>query len=292
MTAPAPTASTAAPEDAAELARLERSLRHQVGRAIADYRMIEDGDRVMVCLSGGKDSYTLLDVLLELQRRAPVRFELVAVNLDQKQPGFPAHVLPEYLSSRGVDFEILEQDTYSVVTSVLPEGKTMCSLCSRLRRGALYGHAARRGFTKIALGHHRDDMVATFMLNLFHHARLSAMPPKLLSDDGRHVVIRPLAYSRERDIAAYAGLRGFPIIPCNLCGSQENLQRKSVERMLRDWDAMVPGRVDQIARALADVRPSQLADPKLFDFAGLLAHPEGLPGAPPPGSDIGPPLSR
>ncbi|TXK62242.1 tRNA 2-thiocytidine(32) synthetase TtcA [Alkalisalibacterium limincola] len=294
MTVAAPTPAPTAPHgpDAPDAAKLARGLRHQVGRAIADYAMIEDGDRVMVCLSGGKDSYTMLDILRQLQRRAPVKFELVAVNLDQKQPGYPEHVLPEYLASIGVEHTILEQDTYSVVTSVLPEGKTMCSLCSRLRRGALYAHAAKQGFTKIALGHHRDDIVATFMLNLFHHARLSAMPPKLLSDDGRHIVIRPLAYCREADIAAYAEAMRFPIIPCNLCGSQENLQRKSVERMLAQWDAMTPGRVDQMARALADVRPSQLADPKLFDFAGLAATPEGLPGAPPVGADIGPSLTR
>ena len=252
-----------------EAQRLGKRLRHQVGRAIADFGMIEDGDRVMVCLSGGKDSYTMLDVLLQLQRKAPVSFSITAVNLDQKQPGFPEHVLPEYLRSLGVDFHVIEQDTYSVVSRVVPEGKTMCSLCSRLRRGALYTYAAEHGFTRIALGHHRDDMVATFFLNLFFHAKLSGMPPKLLSDDGRHVVIRPLAYVREDDIAAYAQAKAFPIIPCNLCGSQENLQRKQVQRMMRDWERESPGRVDQIARALGDIRPSQLADPKLFDFLGL-----------------------
>lgn len=249
--------------------RLGKRLRHQVGRAIADFGMIEDGDRVMVCLSGGKDSYTMLDVLLQLQKKAPVSFSLTAVNLDQKQPGFPEHVLPDYLRSLGVDFHIIEQDTYSVVSRVVPEGKTMCSLCSRLRRGALYTYAAEHGYTRIALGHHRDDMVATFFLNLFFHARIGAMPPKLLSDDGRHVVIRPLAYVREDDIAAYAGARAFPIIPCNLCGSQENLQRRQVQRMMREWERETPGRIEQIARALGDVRPSQLADPKLFDFLGL-----------------------
>jgi tRNA 2-thiocytidine biosynthesis protein TtcA len=252
--------------------RLARRLRHQVGRAIADFGMIEEGDKVMVCLSGGKDSYTMLDLLLQLQKKAPVRFELVAVNLDQKQPGFPEHVLPGYLRSIGVDYTILEQDTYSVVTRVVPEGKTLCSLCSRLRRGALYSHAEAEGFTKIALGHHRDDLVATFFLNLFFHAKLSGMPPKLRSDDGKHVVIRPLAYVREDDIAAYAEAKQFPIIPCNLCGSQENLQRRQVKRMLDQWERESPGRIETIARALGDIRPSQLSDPKLFDFLSLGAR--------------------
>jgi tRNA 2-thiocytidine biosynthesis protein TtcA len=261
-----------------EAARLGKRLRHQVGRAIADFGMIGGGDRVMVCLSGGKDSYTMLDVLLQLQRKAPVSFTITAVNLDQKQPGFPAHVLPAYLRSLGVDFHVLEQDTYSVVSRVVPEGKTMCSLCSRLRRGALYSFAAEQGFTKIALGHHRDDLVATFFLNLFFHAKLSGMPPKLLSDDGRHVVIRPLAYVRESDIAEYARIRDFPIIPCNLCGSQENLQRKQVERMLAQWERESPGRIETIARALGDIRPSQLGDPKLFDFLSLGG--DGGPGMP------------
>ncbi|MDQ3205770.1 MAG: tRNA 2-thiocytidine(32) synthetase TtcA [Pseudomonadota bacterium] len=268
---PLPAAATiaraAAP--AADLERLGTRLRHQVGQAIADFGMIGEGDRVMVCLSGGKDSYTMLDVLLQLQRKAPVKFELVAVNLDQKQPDFPAHVLPQYLESIGVEYRILEQDTYSVVTRVVPEGKTMCSLCSRLRRGALYSFAQAEGFSKIALGHHRDDLVATFFLNLFFHARISAMPPKLLSDDGRHVVIRPLAYVREDDIARYAQLKQFPIIPCNLCGSQENLQRKQVQQMMTQWERETPGRVESIARALGDVHPSQLSDPALFDFLGL-----------------------
>lgn len=262
-----------------EADRLAKRLRHQVGRAIADFGMIQDGDRVMVCLSGGKDSYTLLDVLLQLQKKAPVRFSLTAVNLDQKQPGFPEHVLPAYLDALGVEYRILEQDTYSVVTRVVPEGKTMCSLCSRLRRGALYSFAAEQGYTKIALGHHRDDLVATFFLNLFFHSKLSGMPPKLLSDDGAHVVIRPLAYVREADIAAYAQARDFPIIPCNLCGSQENLQRKQVGLMLRQWEKDSPGRVENIARALGDIRPSQLSDPKLFDFLGLGAHGDALPDA-------------
>jgi len=254
---------------AGELDRLGKRLRHQVGQAIADFGMIEDGDKVMVCLSGGKDSYTMLDVLLQLQKKAPVSFSITAVNLDQKQPDFPEHVLPQYLESIGVDYRILEQDTYSVVTRVVPEGKTMCSLCSRLRRGALYTFAEEQGFTKIALGHHRDDRVATFFLNLFFHAKVSGMPPKLLSDDGRHVVIRPLAYAAEADIARYAQLRDFPIIPCNLCGSQENLQRKQVQRMMAQWERETPGRIETIARALGDIRPSQLADPKLFDFLGL-----------------------
>ena len=252
-----------------EQLKLAKRLRHQVGRAIADFGMIEDGDKVMVCLSGGKDSYTLLDILLQLKAKAPVSFSLTAVNLDQKQPGFPEHVLPDYLRSLGVDFHILEQDTYSVVTRVVPEGKTMCSLCSRLRRGALYTYAEQRGFTKIALGHHRDDLVATFFLNLFFHAKLSGMPPKLLSDDGKHVVIRPLAYVREDDIAAYAAAKQFPIIPCNLCGSQENLQRKQVKKMLAQWEKESPGRVETMSRALGDIRPSQLSDPRLFDFMAL-----------------------
>lgn len=249
--------------------KLAKRLRHQVGRAIADFGMIEDGDKVMVCLSGGKDSYTMLDILLQLQAKAPVKFELVAVNLDQKQPDFPEHVLPTYLESIGVPHRILEQDTYSVVTRVVPEGKTMCSLCSRLRRGALYAHAAEHGFTKIALGHHRDDLVSTFFLNLFFHAKLAGMPPKLLSDDGQHVVIRPLAYVREDDIEAYAQARQFPIIPCNLCGSQENLQRKQVKKMMDAWERETPGRIETIARALGNLRPAQLADPTLFDFLSL-----------------------
>jgi tRNA 2-thiocytidine biosynthesis protein TtcA len=252
-----------------ETNRLAKRLRHQVGRAIADFGMIEDGDKVMVCLSGGKDSYTLLDILLQLQKKAPVSFSITAVNLDQKQPDFPEHVLPEYLRSIGVDYNIIEQDTYSVVTRVVPEGKTMCSLCSRLRRGALYAYAEAEGFTKIALGHHRDDLVATFFLNLFFHAKLGGMPPKLLSDDGKHVVIRPLAYVREEDIAAYAEAKQFPIIPCNLCGSQENLQRKQVKKMMDAWERDTPGRIEQIARALGHVSPAQLSDPKLFDFLSL-----------------------
>ena len=262
---PVPRAS----KQANEVNRLAKRLRHQVGRAIADFGMIEDGDKVMVCLSGGKDSYTMLDILMQLQRSAPVKFELVAVNLDQKQPDFPEHVLPAYLESLGVPYTIIEQDTYSVVKRVVPEGRTMCSLCSRLRRGALYSHAEQHGFTKIALGHHRDDLVATFFLNLFFHAKLGGMPPKLLSDDGKHVVIRPLAYVREDDIVAYAEAKRFPIIPCNLCGSQENLQRKQVKKMMDAWEKDSPGRIENIARALGDVRASQLGDPKLFDFIAL-----------------------
>ena len=252
-----------------ETGRLGKRMRHQVGRAIADFGMIEAGDKVMVCLSGGKDSFTLLDVLLQLQKKAPVEFSITAVNLDQKQPGFPEHVLPGYLRSIGVDFHIIEQDTYSVVSRVIPEGKTLCSLCSRMRRGALYSHAKAHGFTKIALGHHRDDLVNTFFLNMFFHAKLSGMPPKLLSDDGRHVVIRPLAYVREVDIEAYAAHRQFPIIPCNLCGSQENLQRRQVKKMLADWETQSPGRIETMSRALANVHPSHLSDPNLFDFPGL-----------------------
>jgi len=263
-----------------EQGKLARRLRRQVGQAIADFGMIEEGDKVMVCLSGGKDSYTLLDILMQLQKKAPVRFELVAVNLDQKQPGFPEHVLPEYLERVGVPFHIIEQDTYSVVSRVIPEGKTMCSLCSRLRRGSLYRYAEENGFTKIALGHHRDDLVATFFLNMFFHAKLSGMPPKLLSDNGKHVVIRPLAYVREDDIAEYAEARAFPIIPCNLCGSQENLQRKQVKKMMDAWERETPGRIETIARALGDIRPSQLSDPTLFDFLSL-GHRDGaaLPDA-------------
>ena len=252
-----------------ETDKLAKRLRHHVGKAIADFGMIEDGDKVMVCLSGGKDSYTMLDVLLQLQKKAPVNFSITAVNLDQKQPDFPEHVLPEYLRSIGVDFHIIEQDTYSVVSRVIPEGKTMCSLCSRLRRGALYTYAEEHGFTKIALGHHRDDLVNTFFLNLFFHAKLSGMPPKLLSDDGKHVVIRPLAYVREDDIEAYAQAKAFPIIPCNLCGSQENLQRAQVKKMLAQWEKDSPGRVETMSRALGDIRPSQLSDPNLFDFLAL-----------------------
>jgi tRNA 2-thiocytidine biosynthesis protein TtcA len=257
---------------AREANKLAKRLRRNVGRAIEDYGMIEEGDRVMVCLSGGKDSWTLLDVLLRLREAAPVRFEIAAVNLDQKQPGFPERVVPDYCRSIGVPCHVIEQDTYAVVKRVVPENRTMCGLCSRLRRGALYRFAGEHGFTRIALGHHQDDIVATFFLNLFHGGRLKAMPPKLRSDDGANIVIRPLAYCRERDIAEYAGQKGFPIIPCNLCGSQEHLQRKQVRRMMAQWEREHPARIAQIFAALQNVAPSQLADPKLFDFAGLGAR--------------------
>ena len=254
------------------LTRLQARLRGQVGKAIGDFAMIGAGDRVMVCLSGGKDSYTLLEILLSLQRSAPVGFELIAVNLDQKQPGFPPHVLPEYLTGLGVPFHIIEQDTYSVVKRVVPEGRTMCGLCSRLRRGALYRFAAEHGVTKIALGHHRDDIVETLFLNLFFGGRLKAMAPKLLSQDGRQVVIRPLAYVAERDIERYARGRRFPIIPCRLCGSQDNLQRVAVKRMLAQWERTYPGRIESIFTALRHVEPGTLADTRLFDFTGLEAR--------------------
>lgn len=249
--------------------KLSKRLRRQVGQAIADFNMIEDGDRVMVCLSGGKDSYTMLDILRQLQAKAPVRFELIAVHLDQKQPDYDGTVLPTYLRSIGMPFEILEQDTYSVVKRVIPEGKTMCSLCSRMRRGVLYAYAERAGFTKIALGHHRDDMVETLFLNMFYQSRLKAMPPKLQSDDGAHIVIRPLAYCKESDIADYAQLHAFPIMPCNLCGSQETLQRKAIKQMLQEWECKYPGRIENVFRSLTAVSPSQLADRSLFDFSGL-----------------------
>jgi len=258
-----------APRDSATLRRLGASLRGLTGKAIADYRMIEAGDRVMVCLSGGKDSYTLLDMLLSLQRSAPVPFDLIAVNLDQKQPDFPTEVLPDYLRALGVPFHIIEQDTYRVVKRLIPEGKTMCSLCSRMRRGALYRYAAENGVTKIALGHHRDDIVETLFLNLFHGGRLKAMAPKYRSDDGKQVIIRPLAYVPEREIARYARGRAFPIIPCNLCGSQANLQRVSIKRMLADWEKLQPGRTESIFSALRTVEPAHLADTRLYDFATL-----------------------
>ena len=249
--------------------KLAKRLRRQVGQAIAHFNMIEDGDRVMVCLSGGKDSYTLLDLLRQLQAKAPVRFELVAVHLDQKQPDYDPAVLPDYLRAAGVPFQVIEQDTYSVVKRVVPNVKTMCGLCSRLRRGALYAHAEREGFTRIALGHHRDDMVETLFLNMFHHSSLKAMPPKLKSDDGKHVIIRPLAYCSESDIADYAAFKAFPVMPCNLCGSQETLQRKAVKQMLHEWERKFPGRIENVFRSLGCVTPSHLADRDLFDFGAL-----------------------
>src|SRR5438876_2020979 len=254
-----------------EAGKLAKRLRRQVGEAIADFGMIEEGDRVTVCLSGGKDSHALLDVLLSLQEKSPVRFELIAVNLDQKQPGFPAEVLPRYLEGRGIPYKIVEQDTYSVVKRVIPEGSTMCSLCSRLRRGVLYRVATEIGATKIALGHHRDDILATFFLNLFFGGKLKTMPPKLVSDDGRHIVIRPLAYVRERDLARYADAMAFPIIPCNLCGSQENLQRKQVAAMLREWEKKYPGRAETIFNALGNVVTTHLLDRTLRDFTAIRA---------------------
>jgi tRNA 2-thiocytidine biosynthesis protein TtcA len=264
-----------------EANKLVKRMRRQVGEAIHDFALIEDGDRVMVCLSGGKDSYGMLDLLRTLQHAAPVRFELIAVNLDQKQPDFPAHVLPEYLTRLGVPFRIEEQDTYSVVKRVIPEGKTMCSLCSRLRRGVLYRVAGEVGATKIALGHHFDDIVATFLLNLFYSGQMKTMPPKLVSDDGRHVVIRPLAYVRERDLVAYAQQRAFPIIPCNLCGSQENLKRVEVRRLMSEWEKRYPGRVETIFNSLTNIKPSHLLDGDLQDFAALMPT-----GRPDPEGDI------
>ncbi|MFT6351305.1 MAG: tRNA 2-thiocytidine biosynthesis protein TtcA [Neptuniibacter pectenicola] len=261
--------------------KLQKRLRREMGKAIEDFNMIEDGDKVMVCLSGGKDSYAMLDILMNLQRSAPIHFELVAVNLDQKQPGFPEDILPAYLETIGVPFHILERDTYSIVKEVVPEGKTTCALCSRLRRGSLYGFAEEIGATKIALGHHRDDILETLFLNMFYGGKLKSMPPKLVSDDGKNTVIRPLAYAREKDIEAYAELKGFPIIPCNLCGSQENLQRQVIKEMLQTWDKNFPGRIETMFRSLQHVVPSHLADTELFDFKGLQqGYPHGIaPGA-------------
>ena len=257
------------PKDRVRFNKLQKKLRREAGRAIADFNMIQDGDRIMVCLSGGKDSYTMLDILRSLQLSAPVKFELVAVNLDQKQPGFPEHVLPEYLEKEGVAYHILERDTYSIVREKTPEGKTTCALCSRLRRGNLYGFAEEIGATKIALGHHRDDIVETLFLNMFYNGKMKAMPPKLRSDDGRNVVIRPLAYCREKDIEQFSGYKQFPIIPCNLCGSQDNLQRQAVKSLLQQWDRQHPGRIESIFASVQNIAPSQLADARLFDFAGL-----------------------
>jgi tRNA 2-thiocytidine biosynthesis protein TtcA len=252
-----------------EANKLQKRLRRNVGKAVADYRMIEEGDRIMVCLSGGKDSYAMLDILMNLQKNAPIKFELIAVNLDQKQPGFPDHVLPAYLDKLDIEYHILEKDTYSIVTSKIPEGKTYCSLCSRLRRGTLYGFAEQIGATKVALGHHRDDVVETLFLNMFYQGKLKAMPPKLLSDDKKNVLIRPLAYCRESDLIELAELKQFPIIPCNLCGSQTGLQRNAVKDMLKQWERQFPGRIDAIFGAIKNVAPSQLADTELFDFVGL-----------------------
>lgn len=249
--------------------RLETRLQSLVGKAIADFNMIEDGDKILTCMSGGKDSYTMLAILLALQKRAPVKFEIVAMNLDQKHPGFPEEVLPQYLQSLGVDYRIVEADTHSIVKEKVPEGKTTCSLCSRLRRGVIYRTAKELGANKIALGHHRDDIVETFFLNMFFGGKMKAMPPKLATDDGKHIVIRPLAYCKESDIATYARAMEYPIIPCDLCGSQENLQRKKVKDMLQQWERETPGRVDNVFRALGDVVPSHLADAGLFDFRGL-----------------------
>ncbi len=252
-----------------EFNKLRKRLRRQVGQAIADYNMIQDGDKIMVCLSGGKDSYTMLDILMNLQKHAPVDFELIAVNLDQKQPGFPEHVLPDYLSSIDVPFHIIEKDTYSIVKEVVPEGKTTCGICSRLRRGSLYGWARQNGITKIALGHHRDDIIETAFLNMFFGSKIKAMPPKLLSDDKTNILIRPLCYSKESDIARYSAWQQFPIIPCNLCGSQDNLQRQIIKEMLQGWEKQYPGRLDNIFRSLQNISPSQLADNELFNFKDL-----------------------
>ncbi|MDK9726532.1 MAG: tRNA 2-thiocytidine(32) synthetase TtcA [Sterolibacteriaceae bacterium MAG5] len=275
------TTARQAEKAAFESNKLAKRLRREVGQAIADFNMIEEGDKVMVCLSGGKDSFGLLDVLLFLREKAPIHFDVVAVNLDQKQPGFPEHVLPDYLKGLGIPFHIEEEDTYSIVKRVIPEGKTTCSLCSRLRRGILYRVADELGATKIALGHHRDDILATLFLNMFFGGKLKSMPPKLVSDDGRHMVIRPLAYCREKDLEKWAEVRQFPIIPCNLCGSQPNLQRQQVKQMLLDWDKRFPGRIETMFRSLAHVVPSHLLDGKLFDFANLK-----VTGVPDPEGDL------
>jgi tRNA 2-thiocytidine biosynthesis protein TtcA len=260
-----------------EIQKLEKRLCREVGRAIIDYNMIEEGDRVMVCVSGGKDSYGMLDILIKLQQRSPVKFTLVAVNLDQKQPGFPEHILPAYLESIGVEYHIENQDTYSIVKRLIPEGKTMCSLCSRLRRGILYKVADKLGATKVALGHHRDDMLQTFFLNMFFAGKLKGMPPKLVSDDGKHIVIRPMAHVAEKDIIRWAAHRAFPIIPCTLCGSQENLQRKQVASMLHEWEKKHPGRIESMFSALQNVVPSHLMDGARHDFKGIKATGEASP---------------
>ncbi|HAK52146.1 MAG TPA: tRNA 2-thiocytidine(32) synthetase TtcA [Gammaproteobacteria bacterium] len=252
--------------------KLHKKLRRETGKAISDFSMIEPGDRIMVCVSGGKDSYTMLDLLLHLQKHAPIQFDLLAINLDQKQPGFPEEVLPNYFESIDVPYRILEEDTYSLVTEMVPEGRTYCGWCSRFRRGIFYKYARQHGYNKIALGHHRDDMIETLFLNLFHGGKLKTMPPKLLSDDGTNVVIRPLAYCREKDIEQYAQSQSFPIIPCNLCGAQDNLQRQAIKSMLQAWDTEYPGRVESIFRAMGDVVPSHLLDEKLYDFSSLNAQ--------------------
>jgi tRNA 2-thiocytidine biosynthesis protein TtcA len=271
--APLDESMVADPKTRTAFNKLQKKLRRGVGQAIADYNMIEDGDKIMVCLSGGKDSYTMLDILLNLQMSAPIKFDIVAVNMDQKQPDFPEDVLPKYLTERGVPHYILEKDTYSIVKELTPEGKTYCAVCSRLRRGSLYGFAQEIGATKVALGHHRDDIMATLFLNMFHGGKLKAMPPKLLSDDGKNILIRPLAYCEEKDIIEYARYKAFPIIPCNLCGSQENLQRAMLNEMLREWGEKFPGRLESIFTAIQNVAPSQLADRELFDFVSLKTTP-------------------
>ncbi|EKT57435.1 tRNA 2-thiocytidine(32) synthetase TtcA [Providencia sneebia] len=258
--------------------KLQKKLRREVGQAIADYNMIEDGDRIMVCLSGGKDSYTLLSILQSLQKSAPISFSLIAVNLDQKQPGFPEHILPEYLDNLGVEYKIVEENTYGIVKEKIPEGKTTCSLCSRLRRGILYRTATELGATKIALGHHRDDILQTLFLNMFYGGKLKGMPPKLMSDDGKHIVIRPLAYCREKDIERFSDAKSFPIIPCNLCGSQPNLQRQVIKDLLRDWDKRYPGRIETMFRATQNIVPSHLCDTTLFDFKNVSHGDEVIDG--------------
>lgn len=257
------------PKEQYNFNKLQKRLRRNVGQAIADFNMIEDGDKIMVCLSGGKDSYTLLSILMNLQKSAPIQFSLIAVNLDQKQPGFPEHILPEYLEQLGVEYKIVEENTYGIVKEIIPEGKTTCSLCSRLRRGILYRTATEVGATKIALGHHRDDILETLFLNMFYGGKLKGMPPKLMSDDGKHIVIRPLAYAREKDIERFAQAKNFPIIPCNLCGSQPNLQRQVIKEMLKDWDKRYPGRIETMFRATQNIVPSHLCDTQLFDFANI-----------------------
>ncbi|MBL1321092.1 MAG: tRNA 2-thiocytidine(32) synthetase TtcA [Methylophaga sp.] len=252
-----------------EFNKLKKRLRRNVGKAISDYNMIQDGDKIMVCLSGGKDSYTLLDILMNLQKHAPIKFDIIAVNLDQKQPGFPEHILPKYLADVGVDYHIIEKDTYSIVKEVVPEGKTTCGICSRLRRGSLYGYARQNGITKIALGHHRDDIIETAFLNMFYGSKIKAMPPKLLSDDKTNILIRPLAYCKEADIIRYAEHQQYPIIPCNLCGSQQNMQRQVIKEMLQGWEKQHPGRLENIFRSLQNISPSQLADNELFNFKDL-----------------------